>query len=176
MGADDRQLMQVVVEQQVQRLDGPQHRNELIEAAGDLVEQTDFDFVQVQGHLVLRLLQLLPRPVEQAEVQGRLLGMFYEVLARNHLVAFLEQGHVDGVVGGGAGGRPLPAFESVHVVLGDALEIVFELAGVRDLPAPLHLGAARLGAQVVVVLHVGFARPEEADEPAQSALYVLLFH
>lgn len=64
----------------------------------------------------------------------------------------------------------------MHLAFRDVLQVVLELARVSDFAAALHPGSTRLGAEVVIVLRVGLAGPEEAHESIEGALDVLLIH
>lgn len=93
--SDCGQLGQIVLDQQIQRLDRPQHRNKLIEAARDLIKKAYFDFIEVDGDALLRLFQLLARAVEEREVKGRLPRLLLKVLCWNYFIALFQQRHVD---------------------------------------------------------------------------------
>lgn len=86
---------QILLHEQVQRLDRHQHRNKLIEAAGDLIEQAQFDLVQVSSYPLLRFLQLAPFSAEQFSIHRIFRTALFEVPLGYVFVAFLHQLHVD---------------------------------------------------------------------------------
>lgn len=89
---DDGNPGQIVVNQHIQRLDCPEHRYELVEPAGDLVEETQFYLVQVLPYLLLGLFCFSLAAKEQTKIKFLL---FMEIVFGHVIVALLQQAHLD---------------------------------------------------------------------------------